>query len=97
MPVGKIAILAAIRDCYEPYIRFWIDYHLGIGASHIFIYDNESLEPIPEYGEHVTVTRWPGVHGQLTAYRHGMVRISANVTGDFGNVTDPRLGAGLRG
>ena len=25
------------------------------------------------------------------------VRISANVTGDFGNVTDPRLGAGLRG
>jgi hypothetical protein len=25
------------------------------------------------------------------------LRISANVTGDFGNVTDPRLGAGLRG
>jgi hypothetical protein len=25
------------------------------------------------------------------------MRISANVTGDFGNVTDPRLGAGLRG
>jgi len=25
------------------------------------------------------------------------VRISANVTGDFGNVTDPGLGAGLRG
>lgn len=25
------------------------------------------------------------------------VRISANVTGDFGNVTDLRLGAGLRG
>ncbi|MDP3086001.1 MAG: hypothetical protein Q8N44_20220 [Rubrivivax sp.] len=26
-----------------------------------------------------------------------MLRISANVTGDFGNVTDLRLGAGLRG
>jgi hypothetical protein len=26
-----------------------------------------------------------------------LLRISANVTGDFGNVTDPRLGAGLRG
>lgn len=25
------------------------------------------------------------------------LRISANVTGDFGNVTDLRLGAGLRG
>jgi hypothetical protein len=25
-----------------------------------------------------------------------LVRISANVTGDFGNVTDPGLGAGLR-
>jgi hypothetical protein len=25
------------------------------------------------------------------------MRISANVTGDFGNVTDLRLGAGLRG
>ena len=25
------------------------------------------------------------------------LRISANVTGDFGNVTDPGLGAGLRG
>lgn len=26
-----------------------------------------------------------------------LLRISANVTGDFGNVTDLRLGAGLRG
>ena len=26
-----------------------------------------------------------------------VLRISANVTGDFGNVTDLRLGAGLRG
>jgi hypothetical protein len=26
-----------------------------------------------------------------------MLRISANVTGDFGNVTDLGLGAGLRG
>jgi hypothetical protein len=26
-----------------------------------------------------------------------LVRISANVTGDFGNVTDLELGAGLRG
>ena len=72
MPVGRIAILASIRDCYEPYIRFWIDYHLGIGASHIFIYDNESSQPIAAYGRHVTVTRWPGLHGQLAAYRHGL-------------------------
>jgi hypothetical protein len=27
----------------------------------------------------------------------GQLRISANVTGDFGNVTDLELGAGLRG
>jgi len=26
-----------------------------------------------------------------------LLRISANVTGDFGNVTDLRIGAGLRG
>src|SRR5512133_2183962 len=72
MLTGKIAILAAIRDCYEPYIRFWIDYHLGIGATHVFIYDNESIEPIPDYGDQVTVTRWPGPHGQLAAFRHGL-------------------------
>jgi hypothetical protein len=34
---------------------------------------------------------------RLQALDITLLRISANVTGDFGNVTDPRLGAGLRG
>ena len=37
------------------------------------------------------------VQGLSVAYAATHVRISANVTGDFGNVTDLGLGAGLRG
>ena len=43
----------------------------------------------------------PGVRvvisGTKSARSKDMLRISANVTGDFGNVTDLGLGAGLRG
>jgi len=39
-----------------------------------------------------------GGTGEAVAWSESQVRlrISANVTGDFGNVTDLRLGAGLR-
>lgn len=41
-------VLCAIARLENPYVKEWIDYHLGIGFSHIFIYDNSrnGEEPI---------------------------------------------------
>ena len=62
--MNKIALVSSIRDCPDPYLQFWIQYHLGIGVDHIFIYDNESDTPIVVENPKVTVTRWPGKAGQ---------------------------------
>ena len=40
--------------------------------------------------------RFYGANAELAHAACGRLRISANVTGDFGNVTDLRSGAGLR-
>lgn len=51
----------------------------------------QTLTPVcPDVG---LIGQYLGMFTEFVA----QLRISANVTGDFGNVTDPRLGAGLRG
>jgi hypothetical protein len=59
-----------------PYIREWIDYHIQIGVSRFYIYDNESREPLSEllsdYIRNGTVRmeQIKGVKKQLVAYQH---------------------------
>jgi hypothetical protein len=42
----KIGIHSIIKDCYEPYLLEWFNYHHSLGIDYFFIYDNESKVPI---------------------------------------------------
>lgn len=76
----KVAICAIARF-ENPYIREWVDYHLGIGFSHIYLYDNnrEGEERIadvldvemPEYRGRVDIIPFHDVETcpQMKAYR----------------------------
>jgi hypothetical protein len=44
----KVGICAIIKDCYEPYLKEWLNYHREIGVEQFYIYDNESTMPIAE-------------------------------------------------
>ena len=70
----KIALITSIRDCLPMYVRHWVDYHLAIGFDHIYMYDNESDEPIRCKNERVTLKIWPGAHGQIGAFKDGFAR-----------------------
>jgi len=58
----------------EPYIADWVKYHLGIGAEHIWMYNNDSPDKSADIardvGKHqVTVHRCPGHPVQHIAYQ----------------------------
>lgn len=64
----------------ESYIREWLEYHLEVGISHFYIYDNEStvefkrvLDPYIEKGI-VTYTFFPGNYVQMKAYDDAIAR-----------------------
>ena len=59
-----------------PYMKEWIEYHLLVGVDHFYLYNNNStdnylevLQPYIDKGI-VTLTEWPEVPGQITAYKH---------------------------
>ena len=58
------------------YLREWIDFHRGVGVEHFYLYNNRSTDDfqkeIVPYVERriVTLTDWPQVPGQRTAYEH---------------------------
>jgi len=59
------------------YLREWLKFHLGIGVTSIFLYDNDSCdntkEICSEFQGKVRVIDWKTVEGkspQLTAYNH---------------------------
>ncbi len=60
------------------YIEEWINYHRAIGAEHIFIYDNESTNPLKKILDKyikqglVTVTEFPGKKKQIEIYTHAL-------------------------
>ena len=67
------ACLCAIAKNEVPYIVEWTNYHLAIGFSHIYLYDNEdtdTLAPIFAGRNNVTVTHFPGKVMQYRAYNH---------------------------
>lgn len=64
----------------ERYIREWLEYHLEVGISHFYIYDNEStaefkkvLDPYIQKGI-VTYTWFPGNYVQMKAYDDALSR-----------------------
>ena len=72
-------ICAIFRE-EAPFLDEWIRFHLGVGVSHFFLYNNfstdhfeEVLRPWISAGV-VTLTDWPVPVGQLSAYRHCLRR-----------------------
>jgi len=78
--------IAAIAYNEAAYLEEWIEFHLGIGVDHIFLYDNDSTDATPditspyESRRLVTRIRWPHwdasikrKHCQNTAYGHALV------------------------
>jgi hypothetical protein len=57
------------------YLREWVDYHLAIGFSHLYIYDNsEDFEMQNWSVEKTTVTHFPGRLMQAKAYLDCVLR-----------------------
>jgi hypothetical protein len=57
-------VIVAIAKLESDYIIEWTDYHLALGFSHIYIYDNEDVptykELLEDYSDKVTVIHLPG-------------------------------------
>jgi hypothetical protein len=72
------AAICVIASEEEKYIDEWLDFHLGIGFNHIYVYDNTDgfdlghgwLARRPRLAKKVTVHHFPGDGKQLSAYRH---------------------------
>jgi hypothetical protein len=75
----ELAICAIFRE-EAPFLDEWISFHVGIGVTHFFLYNNFStdnfmdvLSPWIERGI-VTLTEWPISVGQVSAYEHCVKR-----------------------
>lgn len=72
---AAICVIASEEDMY---VDEWLDFHLGLGFEHVYIYDNsenfdlgnEWLDRRPRLTNKVTVKHFPGEGKQLSAYRH---------------------------
>lgn len=70
------AAICLIASNEEYYLDEWLDYHLGIGFQHIYIYDNSNdlgngwLDRRPRLEGKVTVNYYPGEDKQGAAYQH---------------------------
>ena len=78
-PQYACSVCLIIRDESE-YLEEWLNWHIGQGVEHFYIYDHDSREPIEQWVEHVvpelatriTVIDWSGKHAnaQPDAYNH---------------------------
>jgi hypothetical protein len=75
----ELAICAIFRE-EAPFLREWIEFHVGVGVTHFYLYNNFStdqfrseLDPFIRDGL-VTLTDWPVPVGQLSAYRDCLKR-----------------------
>jgi hypothetical protein len=59
-----IPVIVCIAKLESDYIEEWVKYHLALGFSHIFIYDNEDVptyeNQLQEYNDNITVVHAPG-------------------------------------
>jgi len=71
------AAICTIVTNEEYYLDEWIDYHLGIGFSHFYLYDNSDefdlgrgwLDSRPRLHQKVTIHSFPGIGMQMEAFR----------------------------
>jgi hypothetical protein len=70
----QLAIGAIFRE-EAPFLEEWLNFHVGIGITHFYLYNNYStddfrsvLKPWQDAG-FVTLTEWPVEVGQIPAYR----------------------------
>lgn len=83
-----MAALVCIALDEDKYIEEWIDYHLKLGFTKIFIYDNDEKYPLRKYDEKysykynnkVKVIYFPGENKQLRAYKHFLNRYKSDYT-----------------
>ena len=68
--------LCTIFKNEAPFLKEWLEFHLLMGVNHFYMYNNNStddfmsvLKPYIDKGI-VTLTEWPEVPGQLSAYKH---------------------------
>lgn len=70
-----ICICAIFKD-EARYLKEWIEYHRLVGADHIYLYNNFSvdnyLDVLKQYIEdgYVTLIEWPYELAQISAYQH---------------------------
>ena len=80
-PVNYLSVVAVLKD-ERPNIKEWIDFHLGVGVEHFYIYDNgssdgstEVLHPYIESGQvtysynTMDMCQLACYYNALTAYR----------------------------
>lgn len=76
-----LTICSIVKDENE-YLEEWIRYHLKIGVTQIYLYDNGSKMPVKhlikklKLTRHVTVINFPGATKQLQAYKNCIKRYS---------------------
>mmetsp|Transcript_36307 Transcript_36307/g.65376 ORF Transcript_36307/g.65376 Transcript_36307/m.65376 type:complete len:606 (-) Transcript_36307:298-2115(-) len=71
------AVICTIVSNEEFYLDEWLDYNMGIGFSHIFLFDNSDdfdlghgwIERRPRLNRTVTIYHYPGQGKQWTAYQ----------------------------
>ena len=72
------AVICSIVKNEEAYLDEWIDYHLGIGFEHIYIYDNTDnydlghgwLDRRPRLRQRVTIQSHPGIGQQVHVFQN---------------------------
>lgn len=65
----ETAVICSIMINEEAYITEWIDYHLGLGFSHLYIYDNSPEYDLMDFAHpNVTIVHYPGKGRQMEAY-----------------------------
>jgi len=63
------AVICAIALDEEPYIDEWIHYHLKLGFSHIYVYDNSDKNTLQnKTSSQVSIIHFPGKKRHLEAY-----------------------------
>jgi hypothetical protein len=74
---NQTAVICSIVKGEEAYIDEWVDYHLGLGFAHIYVYDNSYHFDLQQWaaeqtaaGRPVTVRHWKGTAQQLAVNHH---------------------------
>jgi hypothetical protein len=76
----ELAICAVFRE-EAPFLDEWISFHVGVGVTHLYLYNNLSTDNFEDVlapwinSGHVSVVDWPVPIGQISAYRHCVGRV----------------------